>query len=347
MTTISAGLPQNVLSPSATANTGAQMQAGKTVLPAPLADTSPLAGSTMSPAGLLIKDAVARLASQQNGAALLFADLEVAAERTDLPQAVRVAAQAVLSLRVGALKADALKNAVLRSGLFTEAMLASGNAPTGDMKLALLSLRQTLQGWLGTSGSERAPATSLPPPHRGAVPIAQQPALPSIAMLDARAAGLHLLAETDGALARQTLLQIASVSDAIGRQPQTDAPVKLTLDIPIATPLGTAIVQLQVEQDDARQQDGEGKSDRTWRINLAIDVEPLGPVRATVSQVSGQTHVALLAERKDSAQALRDDLPALQSALAEAALDVGDLQCRTGRPQGSPAPAGLFVDRAS
>ncbi len=55
----------------------------------------------------------------------------------------------------------------------------------------------------------------------------------------------------------------------------------------------------------------------------------------------------LLAERKESAQALRDDLPMLEASLAEAALDVGDLQCRTGRPQAPSAPAGLFVDRAS
>ena len=296
---------------------------------------------------MAIRNVAGRLASQQSGLAPLYADLEVAVPRADLPQAVRAAAQAVLSLRVGGLNADALKNAVLKSGLFTEAMLASGNAPTGDMTSALLSLRQTLQNWLGSSAPERPATTSLPPPHRGAVPIAQQPALPSIAMLDARAAGLHLLAETDGALARQTLLQIASVHDAIGRQQQTDAPVKLTLDIPLATPLGTAIIQLQVEQDETRQQEGEANRDRTWRINLAIDVEPLGPVRATVSQAGGLTHVALLAERNDSAQALRDDLPTLESALAEAALDVGDLQCRTGKPQGSPAPAGLFVDRAS
>jgi flagellar hook-length control protein FliK len=186
----------------------------------------------------------------------------------------------------------------------------------------------------------------VPPPYRGATPVAQQPALPSIGMLDVRAAGLHLLAQTDGALARQTLLQIASLPDAVTPQQQTDAPPKLTMDIPLATPLGTAIVQLQIEHDEERN-DGDARREKTWRINLAIDLEPLGPVRATVSQVGGLTHVALLAERRESAQALRDDLPMLEASLAEAALDIGDLQCRTGKPQASPAPAGLFVDRAS
>ena len=252
----------------------------------------------------------------------------------------------MLSLRIDAGNADALEAAVLKSGLFTEAMLAVGVAPAGDTKTALSSLRQTLQSWLGSSAPETRADPQLPPPHRGAAPVAQRPVTPSITMLDTRAAGIQLLAETDGALARQTLLQIASLPDVVTAQQQTDAPPKLTMDIPLATPLGTAIVQLQIEHDEERQDD-ETKSEKTWRINLAIDIEPLGPVRASVSQIGGVTHVALMAERKDSAKALRDDLPMLELSLAEAALDVGDLQCRTGKPQAPVAPAGLFVDRAS
>lgn len=301
----------------------------------------------MHPGIAAVREAAARLVSQQSGLAPLYANLETAVTRSDVPQAVRDAAQAVLSLRVGTLNASAVKNAVLNSGLFAETMLANGSTPAGDMKLALLSLRQALQGWLGPSVSGRSAAAPLPPPHRGAAPVAQQPVMPSIAMLDARTAGMHLLAETDGALARHTLLQIASAPDAAGLQQQSDTPVKLTLDIPLATPLGTAIVQFQIEQDDARQQDSDARDERTWRINLAIDVEPLGPVRATVAQTGGLTHVAFLAERRESAQALRDDLPMLEASLADAALEVGEVQCRTGKPQSSPAPAGLFVDRAS
>lgn len=345
MTAISSALLQNgVFSPLTAESTTAQ--AGKAVLSNSVTVTPPASESALSPAAALIKGMAARLASQQSGLAPLYADLEAAAVRNDLPQAVRAAAQSLLSLRVDAGNADALKAAMLKSGLFTEAMLAGGAAPSGDMKAALLSLRQTLQSWLGASVPETRVDPQVPPPYRGAVPVAQQPAIPSIATLDTRAAGLSLLAETDGALARQTLLQIASLPDVVAAQPQSDAPPRLTMDIPLATPLGTAIIQLQVEHDEQRK-DGEANREKTWRINLAIDIEPLGPVRASVSQAGGLTHVALLAERRESAQALRDDLPMLEASLAEAALDVGDLQCRTGKPQASSAPAGLFVDRAS
>lgn len=345
MTTISVGLPQNIVfsAPAADLSTG---HAGKAGLNSPASVAPSMPDNAAPLTNTVIKDAAARLVSQQSGLAQLFANLEAAVARADLPQAVRAAAQTVLSLRMDAGNADALKLAMLKSGLFTEAMLAAGIAPSGNIKTALLLLRQTLQGWLGSSAPETRADPQLPPPHRGAAPLAQQPATPSITILDTRAAGIQLLAETGGALARQTLLQIASLPDAAAPQKPSDAPPKLTMDIPLATPLGTAIVQLQIEHDEERQ-DGETNSEKTWRINLAIDIEPLGPVRASVSQTGGVTHVALMAERKDSAKALRDDLPMLELSLAEAALDVGDLQCRTGKPRLPAAPSGLFVDRAS
>jgi hypothetical protein len=291
-----------------------------------------------------------RLASAQGGMAPLLADLSAALARPDLPQAVREAAQTLLSFRLDgtALGGKSLENAVLNSGLFLEAALASGRPGSGDLKSALLSLRTALQATLPTA---KAPglAASLPPPHRSALPTAQPPALPSIAMLDGYDLGAKLLAETDGALARTTLLQLASLPDS-GPSRQSETPQRLVVDIPIATPQGNAVIQLQVEQQvehDRKRENGEEFRAPSWRINLAIDIEPLGPVRASVAQVDGRTHVTMFAEREASARALRNDLPALQAQLAEAALEPGDLHCRSGIPDNEPAPAGLFVDRVS
>lgn len=287
-----------------------------------------------------------QLASAQGGMAPLLADLSAALARPDLPQAVREAAQTLLSFRLDgtALGGRAIESAVRNSGLFLEAALASGQPGSSDLKSALLSLRTALQATLPTA---KAPglAASLPPPHRSALPTAQPPALPSIAMLDGKDLGAKLLAETDAALARTTLLQLASLPDS-GPSRQSDIPQRLVVDIPIATPQGNAVIQLQVERDRKRDE-GEEIRSPSWRINLAIDIEPLGPVRASVAQVDGRTHVTIFAEREASARALRNDLPALQSQLAEAALEPGDLHCRSGIPDREPAPAGLFVDRVS
>ena len=159
MTTISAGLPQNIaFSPSAD-------PAARQAAPAVLAAAAPTTPDIAAPlANTAVKDTAARLVAQQSGLAPLYADLEATIARTDLPQAVRAAAHAVLSLRMDGATADALKTAILKSGLFTEAMLVGGAAPSGDMKTALLSLRQTLQSWLGPSVQETHADPHLLPP---------------------------------------------------------------------------------------------------------------------------------------------------------------------------------------
>jgi hypothetical protein len=293
-------------------------------------------------------EALARLASAQGGLAPLYADVAAAAARPDLPQAVQSAAQALLSLGLDATAIDgkALETAILKSGLFPDA--AQGGANQGgtnpaDLKLALLSLRNALRGVLPEGVRAPALPSTLPPPHRAALPVGEPPALPSILALDSDGASLKLLSETDAALARTTLLQLASLPETS----QGNTTQRLVVDIPIATPQGHAVIQLQVEPDNHRHNaEGEERLP-SWRINLALDIEPLGPVRASITQIAGRTHVNLFAEREASARVLRDDLPALQTQLSEAALEPGDLNCRSGTPQREPAAPGLFVDRAS
>ncbi|MET0868846.1 MAG: flagellar hook-length control protein FliK [Pseudorhodoplanes sp.] len=285
------------------------------------------------------------MATIQGGLAPLLANLAAAMGRSDLPQAVQGAAQTLLSLGLdgAALDGEAIEAALSKSGIFLERSLASGEPVQGDLKHALISLRDALRSALPQGARVPALSSSLPPPHRSALPVGEPPSLPSIALLDGEAAGLKLLAETDGALARTTLLQLASLPDSA----QSNTTQRLVVDIPIATPQGHAVVQLQIEtEDEHRDGPGEERSP-SWRINLAIDIEPLGPVRARIAQIDGRTHVNLYAEREVAARALRDDLPALQTQLSQAALEPGDLHCRTGVPQCEPARPGLFVDRAS
>ena len=278
--------------------------------------------------------------SQGTSAGELFA-----ARNATTPEAVQGAAQALLStgLDGAALDGKAIETGLLKSGIFLEGALARGEAIQGDRKQALLALRDALRGALPEGARLPASSSSLPPPFRLALPVGEQPSLPSIALLDGDAAGLKLLSETDAALARTTLLQLASLPESS----QGNTAQRLLVDIPIATPQGHAVIQLQIEPDAQRRNaQGEEKAP-SWRINLAIDLEPLGPVRACVTQIEGRIHVNLFAERETAARALREDLPALQTQLSQAALEPGDLNCRSGTPQREPAAPGLFVDRAS
>jgi hypothetical protein len=160
-----------------------------------------------------------------------------------------------------------------------------------------------------------------------------------------REAGIRLLAETDAALSRHTMLQIASLPDDPAAPRSADNAQRLVLDIPLVTPQGTAIVQLRIERDEKRN--AKGKKASVWQAMFSIDTEPLGPVHARVAMVGDTANVSLFAERGEAAAALRDNIPLLQAGLAEAAVEPGDILCAKGAPATPAAAPGLFVDRAS
>jgi hypothetical protein len=195
----------------------------------------------------------------------------------------------------------------------------------------------------------KAPRTlspAPPPPYRGA-PTAAQPAVPASFAPDAepRVVGERLIAETDAALARQTLLQVASLPEALDRT-QRDAGPRWNFEIPLATPHGTAIAQFEIARDGRATQVDEIKP--VWRARFTLDVEPIGPVHAQIALSGARAAVTLWAERDASAVRLREDAPLLAEALAQAELEPGDVLVRNGEPPRPGVPgAGRFLDRAT
>jgi hypothetical protein len=186
-----------------------------------------------------------------------------------------------------------------------------------------------------------------PPPFRGSETAAQPMALPSLAPDDAPATVAHrLIEDTDAALARQTLLQAASLPlDAPGLRNDPAVP-RWNFEIPFATPQGTAVAQFEISRDGANGGEVEAAA-RVWRARFSLDVEPSGPVHALVSLSKGRTSVRMWAERPATAAQLRINAPQLSHALREAALEPGDIVIGEGAPP-KPAPpsAGHFLDRA-
>jgi hypothetical protein len=187
-----------------------------------------------------------------------------------------------------------------------------------------------------------------PPPFRGALPSAQPVAPPSfIPDTPLAAAAHHLLNDTDAAIARQTLLQIASLpnrADIAGTRTDPAAP-RWNFEIPFATPAGTAIAQFEISRDGAASVTDAAK--RVWRARFSLDVEPAGPVHALISLSGDKTSVRMWAERPATAMQLRAGAAQLSQALSRAELQPGDIVIRDGAPlQSRPAPAGHFLDRA-
>ena len=188
-----------------------------------------------------------------------------------------------------------------------------------------------------------------PPPIRGALPAAQPIAQPTIAPhAPLEATAHHLLDDTDAAIARQTLLQVASLPDRIDTSaPKADMNVpRWNFEIPFATPQGTAMAQFEISRDGGEQEVEAAK--RVWRARFSLDVEPAGPVHALISLNGEKTSVRLWAERPATAEQLRAGASDLSQALSRAELQPGDIVIRDGAPpQAAPAArAGHFLDRA-
>ena len=191
--------------------------------------------------------------------------------------------------------------------------------------------------------------TNLPPPPvSGALPAAQ-PVAPATLNPHAplEATLQRLLADTDGAIARQTLLQVASLpgqADAATGRIDLSVP-RWNFEIPFATPLGTAIAQFEISRDGGGETVEPAK--RVWRARFSLDVEPAGPIHALVSLSGERTSVRMWAERPVTASQLRAGVSQLSQALSRADLQVGDIVVRDGAPvQPASAPAGHFLDRA-
>jgi hypothetical protein len=187
-----------------------------------------------------------------------------------------------------------------------------------------------------------------PPPFRGALPSAQPAVPPSLTPdMPLRTTMHHLVDDTDAAIARQTLLQVASLPDRADiAGPRTDpAAPRWNFEIPFATPAGTAIAQFEISRDGTGSASDAAK--RVWRARFSLDVEPAGPIHALISLAGDKTSVRMWAERPATATQLRAGVSQLSQALSRAELQPGDIVIRDGAPlQSKPAPAGHFLDRA-
>src|SRR5882724_6042359 len=259
-----------------------------------------------------------------------------------LPQARLPVAEDIVQLRGGAPSALA---AALDSG-------PSAGATLNLLQEALQELGNPLRTAAtpkNVRGDDLTVHTNTPPPpFRGAQPVAQPVASPSLAP-DAPlpVTAHHLLDDTDAAIARQTLLQVASLPDRIdgsGPRIDTSAP-RWNFEIPFVTPQGTAMAQFEIARDGGGQEVEQAK--RVWRARFSLDVEPAGPVHALVSLTGDTTSVRMWAERPATAVQLRAGAAQLSHALSKAELQPGDIVIRDGTPPASaPAPAGHFLDRA-
>ena len=307
---------------------------------------------------------ISQAAVRQASLAPLLADLAQAVEAGALPAPVQAAAERILELRVPTEPAPTgavIRQAQAQSGLQLEARMAPEVAspspapgtppgPPPDLKAALLVFRELLTAWLPEDPAPSPPPASRPPPppYRGGPTTAQRPVAPSLPPeADPQLVGLRLLHETGAVLARQQLLQLASVPDPSppGAATTDSQRPQWTFEIPFATPQGATVAQFEISRDGGG---GPGQAERTpiWRARFSLDLEPLGPVHAEVALMGDRAGVSLWAERPDSLSVLNDQRADLSAALREAAF-TPEVAIHAGAPHRPTPAAGRFVDQAT
>jgi hypothetical protein len=217
-----------------------------------------------------------------------------------------------------------------------------------DIRRVAGASAETVVSQNGRSEAGTIRTNTPPPPFRGAMPSAQPIASSSIAPDASLATVAHrLLDDTDAAIARQTLLQVASLpdrADASGARIDPSTP-RWNFEIPFATPQGTAMAQFEIARDGGGNDVEAAK--QIWRARFSLDVEPAGPVHGLISFSGERTSVRMWAERPATAAQLRAGAGELSQALIKAELEPGDIVIRDGAPpQPAPAKAGHFLDRA-
>jgi len=247
----------------------------------------------------------------------------------------------------------ARNGAVTSATALADATLRPAQAPIPSesrlLRSALLSSPVQPASVTSTPALKETPIAP-PPPFRGGPMTAQPPVSASIdAATPPQEAVQTLIQATDGALARQTLLQAASLPGASAGHVDSGGP-RWNFEVPFAVPQGgqvvTNVAQFEISRDGraATPTDGLGP---VWRARFSVDIDPIGRVHAQVALRGVRAAVTLWAERPEGAARLRAGATRLGDALRTAELDAGDPVVRDGAPRSRAIAAGHFLDRAS
>ncbi|MDH1658124.1 flagellar hook-length control protein FliK [Pseudomonas mosselii] len=306
------------------------------------------------------------LSTQQNLQASLpgvLDSLQRIASSPDADPELRASAERLLASLPDARQlgdAKGLAQALNNSGTFFEAKLlgglAGGIAP--DLKAQLVRLvAQALPSVPGHPPLTSALATStlaqaLPGLARSALgtlgqvsprPLSSVFPLPSrlLQKLESEGDLQQLLRLAAAAISRLQSHSLSSLQQSgtleNGNQQttwQTEIPVRHGQEF---VPLQ---VKLQREETPKQQADREREQhdpmEALWRIELAFDLSPLGPLQVQAQLLQGKLSGQLWAQQEATARLIDSQLGTLRDRLLARGLDVGDLECHPGLPPQGP-----------
>ncbi|MES2871253.1 MAG: flagellar hook-length control protein FliK [Pseudomonadota bacterium] len=256
-----------------------------------------------------------------------------------------------------------LSSALLNSGVFLEARLLSSQpqALAPDLKATLLRLiAQILPGLPANATfnpgvAASAQAQAMPTFVRnalgmlGQVSAKPQPGgfpLPhrSLQRGDTEDSLENLLKLAAAAVSRLQSHQLSSLEQS-GRTADGNLLTTWQLEIPMRNAHDIVPLQVKFQREDPPEKAPEEKpeartvKDQLWRVELAFDLAPLGPLHVQAQLLRGNLSGQLWAERTWTADLIASQLGSLRQRLNDAGLSVTDLDCHQGTPpQGQHSP---------
>ncbi|WP_413043973.1 flagellar hook-length control protein FliK [Pseudomonas sp. YJ42] len=286
-----------------------------------------------------------------------------------LPERLRGAAERLLGLvpdmqQLG--DAKTVAQALARSGVFLEGSLLNSHEsslPT-DMKAALLRLIAQLPGLPGGGPMTAAQAgaafgQALPAFARNALGALGQPntrqmaqtfPLPSRLLPNAEdEPDLELLLKL--AAAAVSRLQTHQLSSLAQTQTSPDGTQVTTwqIEVPMRDQRDIVPLQVKFQREEEPQHNRKEKPDILWKVELAFDVAPLGPLQVQAQLLQGSLSSQIWAERSGTAELISTELDHLRQRLVSAGLNIGELACRQGTPPQGPRTSldQRFVDETA
>lgn len=200
--------------------------------------------------------------------------------------------------------------------------LAAATASATAMTQALPAFARNVLGNIGQS-SGRQQAMSFPLPSR------------LLQSMDEEADLEALLKLAAAAISRLQTHQLSSLSQSqVG--PEGQLLTTWQMEVPMRNHHELVPLQVKIQHEEPAPSGRQDPKEVLWRIDLAFDLAPLGPLQVQAQLAHGSLSSQLWAERASTAGLIDRELGNLRERLVAAGLTVGDLTCSQGMPPQGP-----------
>lgn len=195
-------------------------------------------------------------------------------------------------------------------------------AANASLAQAMPALARDLLGSLGKA-SNRQQALSFPLPSR------------LLQAMDGEADLEALLKLAAAAISRLQTHQLSSLAQSqVG--PDGNLLTTWQLELPMRNQQELVPLQVKIQRDEGNAQSKSEKKETLWKVELAFDLDPLGPLQVQAQLAHGRLSSQLWAERSSTVSLIDAELDNLRQRLSAAGLQVGELACSQGMPPRGP-----------